>query len=414
MLEDIILKLADEISALPYLSFLSEEQRVYLLSAITLLLCLILLRLNKPKQLDKKQKIEEKDSDENRKNELPSIKPTEESNFDKGLLRSRGFLLDRLAEWFSAKSINEQSALALEEILISADLGVKTSQKIISNVIKIATENKDLDLKYALKSELIKILSDTKSAEIVLDLHNPLIILIVGVNGVGKTTTIAKLARIFKESGNKVLVAAADTFRAAAVEQLKYWADKVGVDIEYKVGENIKPSTIVFDALARIKNEKHNVLIIDTAGRLHNRVNLMNELEAVRKIIEKDHPGAPHETILVLDGSSGQNALQQAREFNLRGPLTGVIITKLDGTPKGGIVVAIKDELQVPIRYIGLGEGEKDLKIFDPKDFVEALLGEDDLKNISLKKIDGQKTEMHPIEPDTNRQVVRARRPNER
>jgi len=178
----------------------------------------------------------------------------------------------------------------------------------------------------------------------------------------------------------KVLVSAADTFRAAAVEQLKHWADKIEIDIEYKLGENIKPATVVYDTIARLKKEKQDVLIIDTAGRLHNRVNLMNELESIKKIIQKDFPGAPHETILVLDGSSGQNALQQAREFNQRVDISGLIITKLDGTSKGGIVVAIKDELNVPIEYVGLGEGELDLKEFDAREYVDAIFGDEKLK----------------------------------
>lgn len=332
-----------------------------------------------------------------------------EINFSQGLVKSKSYLLSRLTSWLSSnQNINESSALTLEEILISADLGVKTSQKVVANVLAQAKLKKNNDLKTLLKNELIKILSSELSPEIDLALHKPTIILIVGVNGVGKTTTIAKISRLLKAQNKKILVAAADTFRAAAVQQLNHWANRIGVEIEYKEGENIKPATIVFDAIVRLKKDNHDVLIIDTAGRLHNRVNLMNELEAIKKNIQKEFPEAPHEVLLVLDGSSGQNALQQAIEFNQRTPLTGIIITKLDGTSKGGIVVAIKDELGVPIRYVGLGEGEFDLKVFDPVDFVDAILG-DESESLALG-IEEPQSELSTEDVNIERRVVRKRK----
>ena len=197
------------------------------------------------------------------------------------------------------------------------------------------------------------------------------------MNGVGKTTTIGKLASRFTSQGARVLLAACDTFRAAAAEQIEVWAERSGVEVE-KGADGAKPSTVAFAALQRAKSESFDVLLIDTAGRLHTRVNLMNELIAVVKLIERELPGAPHESLLVLDATTGQNALQQAKEFHDKVNLTGIIITKLDGTPKGGIVVAIRDELGIPIRYIGVGESIGDLRPFDAAEFVDALLAEAD------------------------------------
>lgn len=204
----------------------------------------------------------------------------------------------------------------------------------------------------------------------------PMVVLVVGVNGVGKTTTVAKLANQWNEQGARVLLVAADTYRAAAVEQLRDWGTRIGVEV-VSGGTDAKPAAVVFDAMAKGKAENFDVVLIDTAGRLHTRSNLMQELEGVLNVIRKHQSDAPHETILVVDGTTGQNALAQATEFNAAAPLTGLIVTKLDGTPKGGIVVAIRRELGIPVRYIGVGESSADLREFDAAEFVEALLGED-------------------------------------
>ena len=267
----------------------------------------------------------------------------------------------------------------LEELLLSSDLGVKTADKLVQTVRQkfdgaAAQSVTEEAVTAVLKSEIERILESPVDPDI--EWRNrvggPLVIVVVGVNGVGKTTTIGKLAAKFKVTGAKVLLGACDTFRAAAVEQLKSWADRTGCEI-VSGDENTKPSTVAYQAVARARQDNFDVLIIDTAGRLHTRSNLMNELEGVVKIISREYPGSPHETILVLDASTGQNALTQAREFNQRAELTGVVVTKLDGTPKGGIIVAIKEELGVPIRYIGIGEGIGDLRPFSASEFAEAL-----------------------------------------
>jgi fused signal recognition particle receptor len=359
-----------------FLLSLTLEQELLLSSAAFLSFALGLLRLRRKPSDKTKEASAGLISAEIKEKEVIA----QDANFSKGLVHSRGFLISRLTSWINSnKNLDQKNSTLLEEILISADLGVAASQRIVGNVLANSKSNQVSDLMSLLKSELIQILSSDKSPEINLANHSPMIILIVGVNGAGKTTTIAKISKLFKQEGKRVLVAAADTFRAAAVGQLSHWANRIGVDIEYTEGENIKPGTIVYDAITRLKKEKQDVLIIDTAGRLHNRVNLMNELEGIKKSIQREFPEAPHETLLVLDGSSGQNALMQAREFNERSPLTGIVITKLDGTSKGGIVVAIRDELKIDIRYIGLGEGEDDLILFDAKEFTNALLGEQDL-----------------------------------
>ena len=415
------------------------EQFILICSALALVLQLLLLRSERKRlssftdtslgtsadifepSKEKSKYVADEDQDVVIHKEVKE-KPVSSVSYQAGLKASRGSILSRVSNWFgSNKTINKDNARELEDILISSDLGVQTSKKIIENVLE--NFKPEDDIRESIKTNLVTILSGSKPAEIILDKQIPLIVLIVGVNGAGKTTTIAKLSKKFKTEGRKVLVAAADTFRAAAVEQLKHWADKIGIDIEYKIGENIKPATIVFDAVSRLKKEGHDILIVDTAGRLHNRVNLMNELESINKIINKDFPGAPHETILVLDGSSGQNALQQAREFHQKVDLSGIIITKLDGTSKGGIVVAIKDELNVPIRYVGLGEGELDLKVFKPKEYVDAIFGDSELKidssyqaksteeESSIQKETAQKELEAPVtETPTKRRVVRRRK----
>lgn len=280
--------------------------------------------------------------------------------------------------------VSENTLIEFEELLIESDLGVRTSSKIMKEIKgdleKLDSQERTSSfIKSSLRSKLNDILKTDAEAEIEPRRVNglPKVVLVVGVNGAGKTTTIGKLAFQYQAQGAKVLIAACDTFRAAAAGQLEIWKERANAQIE-KGTDGEKPSTVAYRAVHRAKNENFDVLLIDTAGRLHTRVNLMNELSGILNIITREQEGAPHETILVVDGSSGQNALQQAREFNSVTSLSGLVVTKLDGTPKGGIVVAIKDELNIPIRYIGIGESVADLRHFDAEEFVDALLGDDD------------------------------------
>jgi fused signal recognition particle receptor len=277
------------------------------------------------------------------------------------------------------KKISKENLEELEAILISADMGVNTTQSLIQKVTSKLQAGESLgfeDLIKLFKEEVFQILTKKGSHQPAIvpaaQQDGPLVVMVVGVNGVGKTTTVAKLANNWKKTGAKVVIAAADTFRAAAVNQLKEWGKRI--DIPVIAGpDNGKPAAVVFDAQKAAYDTNADVLVIDTAGRLHNKSNLMQELEGIRNVLRKSQPHAPHETILVLDGTVGQNALSQAREFNLTVPLTGVIVTKLDGTPKGGIVVAIKEDLGIPVRYIGLGEKAEDLRVFNAREFTEAL-----------------------------------------
>ena len=270
---------------------------------------------------------------------------------------------------------------ALEEFLISSDLGVKTAAALTEDVKEQILAGRDIN-----QAELIRMLKnkvlDILGPETPMHPHlaetarkGPFVVLVAGVNGVGKTTTVVKLAYIWKQAGYRVLIAAADTFRAAAVEQLCHWVEKRDIPLVSGV-EGSKPATVVYEAMQRAVREKYDIVIIDTAGRLHNKANLMQELEGVRNSIKKHQPQAPHETWLVIDGVTGQNAVSQARDLNAALPLTGLVVTKLDGTQKGGVVVAIKSELGVPVRYIGVGEGIEDLRSFKAQDFVEALFCE--------------------------------------
>ena len=300
----------------------------------------------------------------------PAPKPQPKKTLLAGLQKTRSAFFSRLGEVLGgAKEIDQSTYEQLEELLVTSDLGVKTAEALLTRVKEQAKENGESLtpelVRSTLKDEIAQILSDEASRE--LDASpvdgGPKVLLIVGVNGVGKTTTIGKLAKRASEGGAKVMVAACDTFRAAAVEQIKIWGERAGVEI-ISGDEGAKPSTVAYQAVHKAKEDKADLLIIDTAGRLHTRVNLMNELASVVSIITRELPGAPHESFLVLDATTGQNALQQAREFNETVTLSGIVITKLDGTPKGGIVVAIKDELGIPIRYIGIGEGAEDLRVF--------------------------------------------------
>lgn len=297
-----------------------------------------------------------------------------------GLRKSRNSFFSKLKGFFdSTTEVREEIYSSLEEILITSDIGVQTTEKLLLRLAEETSDFKNLnatDLLAFLKANIVEILEDQYLSDIVPAKREgkPFVLFVVGVNGVGKTTTIAKLSAKFKEQGARVLLGACDTFRAAASEQLEHWANKVGVDIV--VGEeNAKPATVAYKTIHRGLEEGHDVVIIDTAGRLHTKTNLMNELQSVVSIISREQEGAPHESMLVLDATTGQNALQQAREFSKVVDLNSLVVTKLDGTPKGGIVVAIKDELKIPIRFIGVGEGVDDLKKFSAQEFTDGLLG---------------------------------------
>jgi len=273
------------------------------------------------------------------------------------------------------KEINPQMLDHLEAILIGADIGVVTTNEILKN-IKDRMSRKMLqdpkELRGAIKEELRKILNVNYTPSKEIPEGNPFVVLIVGVNGVGKTTTIAKLAYQLKHQGKEVLLAAADTFRAAAIEQLQEWADRVGVEV-IKHGAGADPAAVVYDSIQAAKARRVDVLIIDTAGRLHTKVNLMEECKKIKRVVAREHNGAPHEILLVLDATVGQNGIAQAKQFHQALGLTGLVITKLDGTAKGGIVVSIVNELTIPVKLIGVGEKLPDLQPFDPTTFTEAL-----------------------------------------
>jgi fused signal recognition particle receptor len=311
----------------------------------------------------------------------PSVAPSE-SAISKGLKKSRVGLLERLGSFFSSKPVIDTDTLDdLEEALILSDVGARCAADLVAEVKDTAAASKDGLSSESLKSLLIngirsRLVSAEANREIYEPKKTPLIVLVVGVNGVGKTTTVAKLATKYKAQGKKVIAVAADTFRAAAVEQLAEWSNRVGFTL-VRGAENAKPSAVVFDGMLAAKDGGFDVVLIDTAGRLHTKSNLMQELEGVRNSIRRHFPDGPHETVLVLDGVSGQNALIQAREFNQAVPVSGIVVTKLDGTPKGGIIVAISQELNLPVFFIGVGEKVEDLLRFDADAFVRALFDED-------------------------------------
>ena len=292
-----------------------------------------------------------------------------------GLKRTKEGLIGRIdALVLGRKEIDADTLEELEEILITSDIGVKTTVELIRTLETRLGRNELKDgeaLRTALKEE---ILSRLQAHHAVLDMggHHPFVLLVIGVNGVGKTTTIGKLAARFATGGSKVLLAAADTFRAAAAEQLEAWGERSGVDvIRHKEGAD--PSAVAFDACKAALARQVDILIVDTAGRLHTKVNLMEEMKKIRRVIDREIPGAPHETLLVLDAATGQNAVSQARLFKESADVTGIALTKLDGTAKGGIVVAVSHEFALPIRYIGVGESIDDLRDFDPQEFTDAL-----------------------------------------
>lgn len=301
--------------------------------------------------------------------------------FSKAIAKTRDSINTRLDTIFEGrKQIDEQLLDELEEMLISTDIGVATTMQILEAVRKGVSrqEINDIDaLKATMKTELLNILQHSKdhgvaSETAVDDSIKPYVLMIVGVNGVGKTTTIGKLSQRIKNEGNDVLICAADTFRAAASDQLEIWAERAGVPIvQQKQGTD--PAAVLFDALASAKARNSDVLIVDTAGRLHNKANLMSELEKMKRIAGREVQGAPHETLLVIDAVTGQNGLEQARQFTKVADVTGIVLTKLDGTAKGGIAVAISKELNLPIRYVGIGEQVDDLMVFDAENYVNGL-----------------------------------------
>jgi fused signal recognition particle receptor len=308
------------------------------------------------------------------------VEATEPEALGKKLSKTRSGFFSKLKNLFSGKAGLDAGTLEeLEALLVSSDLGVKMTESLVAHLqegLRNGEEFNEDSLLSTLKGRVAEILTADCAENLAIPAKRigdtPRIVMMVGVNGVGKTTTTAKIAASLHEQGAKVLMVAADTFRAAAVEQLRTWGDRIGVPVVSGEPE-AKPSTVVYDAMQRCQNEDIDVVLIDTAGRLHTRSNLMQELEGIRNVVSKHIADAPHDVLLVVDGSTGQNALSQAREFNDSVELTGLIVTKLDGTPKGGIVVAIKNELGIPVRYIGVGESTADLREFKAEDFVEAL-----------------------------------------
>ena len=301
---------------------------------------------------------------------------------DKGLSKTKESVFGKIARAVAGKSkVDDEVLDNLEEVLITSDVGVETTLKIIDRIEKRVAADKYMntqELNHILRDEIAALLTENHSDDVddfeAPITRKPYVIMVVGVNGVGKTTTIGKLAYQFKKNGKSVYLGAADTFRAAAVEQLMIWGDRVGVPVvKQKMGAD--PASVAYDTLSSAVANNADVVIIDTAGRLHNKVGLMNELTKIRNVMGKVIPNAPQEVMLVLDGSTGQNAFEQARQFTQATQVTSLTITKLDGTAKGGVVIGISDQFRIPVRYIGIGEGIDQLKMFDRKEFVNALFG---------------------------------------
>lgn len=311
------------------------------------------------------------------------ISKEKKQSLDKGLEKSHKNLFSKLGKAIAGKSkVDDQVLDELEEVLITSDVGVDTTIKIIERIEERVARDKYLntsELNDILREEISDLLEENHSQDITgFDLppdHRPYVILVVGVNGVGKTTTIGKLAAQYKELGHKVILGAADTFRAAAVDQLKLWGERVGVPV-VSHGMNTDPSAVAFDAVKQAVEQQADVVLVDTAGRLHTKVNLMNELSKIKRVMQKFIPEAPHEILLVLDGSTGQNAFIQAQEFTKATDVTSLAITKLDGTAKGGVVIGISDQFKIPVKYIGVGEKIGDLQPFVNRAFVDSLFKE--------------------------------------
>jgi fused signal recognition particle receptor len=300
-------------------------------------------------------------------------------SLDKGLEKTKTSFFSKLTKAVAGKSkVDDEVLDNLEEVLVSSDVGVNTTLKIITRIEKRVSEDKFLgtdELNQILREEIAGLLSETNSGEateFVIPINaKPYVLMVVGVNGVGKTTTIGKLAYQFKKAGFKVVLGAADTFRAAAIDQLQIWADRVGVPI---VRQNMgsDPASVAFDTLQSAVAQNADIVIIDTAGRLHNKINLMNELTKVKRVMQKVVGDAPHDVLLVIDGSTGQNAFEQAKQFTAATEVTSLAVTKLDGTAKGGVVIGISDQFQIPVKYIGVGEGIEDLQVFNKYEFVDS------------------------------------------
>jgi len=301
-------------------------------------------------------------------------------DLDRGLQKTKESVFMKLSRAVAGKSRIDDDVLDnLEEVLVSSDVGVETTLRIIKRIEERVSRDKYLgtgELNTILREEIASLLGENRAGS-VNDFSSPLpsrpyVIMIVGVNGVGKTTTIAKLAWQYKQAGKKVVLGAADTFRAAAIDQLQVWADRAGVPlIRQQMGSD--PASVAFDTIRSAVSSDAEVVIIDTAGRLHNKVNLMNELAKIKRVMEKVVPGAPHDVMLILDGSTGQNAFEQAKQFTSSAGITSLVITKLDGTAKGGVVIGISDQFRIPVKYIGIGEKMEDLQVFDRFAFVDAL-----------------------------------------
>ena len=308
---------------------------------------------------------------------------SKKETLDKGLEKTKQSVFSRLTRAVAGKSkVDDEVLDDLEEILITSDVGVDTTLKIIERIEARVARDKYVstsELNNILNEEITALLSENNTQDNdnwdLPQTGNPYVILVVGVNGVGKTTTIGKLAHQFKQAGKKVYLGAADTFRAAAVEQICIWGERVGVPVvKQQMGSD--PASVAFDTLSSAKANGADVVIIDTAGRLHNKVGLMNELKKIKEVMKKVLPEAPNEVLLVLDGSTGQNAFEQAKQFSAVTNITALAITKLDGTAKGGVVIGISDQLKVPVKYIGLGEGMEDLQLFNRQHFVDSLFNE--------------------------------------
>lgn len=309
-----------------------------------------------------------------------SFSKNKKESLDKGLSKTKESVFKKLGRAVVGKSkVDDEVLDNLEEVLITSDVGVDTTLKIIERIETRVSRDKYMgvsELNGILKEEISALLEENNSADVsnfeLPETKGPYVIMVVGVNGVGKTTTIGKLAYNFKQAGKSVVLGAADTFRAAAIDQLEVWAERVGVPIvKQKMGSD--PASVAYDTLASAKANNNDVVIIDTAGRLHNKINLMNELSKIKMVMQKVVPEAPHEVLLILDGSTGQNAFEQAKQFTKATEVTALALTKLDGTAKGGVVIGISDQFKIPVKYIGIGEKMEHLQIFRRKEFVDSL-----------------------------------------
>ena len=306
--------------------------------------------------------------------------------FDRGVAKTKQSFFQKVSRTIVGKSRVDDSVLdAMEEALVATDMGVDTTLKIIDNLQDRVEKDKYMSMEELvdmLKDEIGKLLDESGNAGEVEPFDfskRPYVVLVVGVNGVGKTTTIGKLASMLRSRGKKVIIGAADTFRAAAVDQLQIWADRAGVDIvKQKMGSD--PASVAYDTVSAAVARDADVVLIDTAGRLHNRVDLMNELTKIRNVMRKVVPDAPHDVLLVLDSTTGQNAFQQTREFSRATDVTSLAVTKLDGSAKGGVVIGIADQFHIPVKFIGIGEGVDDLKVFDRKEYIDSLFSIEDLQ----------------------------------